>query len=179
MPCSSARPGSSGTMPAIDTTSGGARLRRSISRPTKPMGTAATNDATTEPRPAPWARRNAMVPAALAAPNATRAGNSASAGGGIRADGDERRTEPVGEVDHNGHTRDRCARHHDQFEEAACRGHGRTRDDVADRPDQGEPGEQDDQSGRDGHGRFEAQSELGAEPVQRQRRRGCDRAADR
>ena len=51
-------------MPVIDTTSGGARLRRSISRPTKPIGTAATNDATTAPRPAPWARRNTMVPAA-------------------------------------------------------------------------------------------------------------------
>ncbi len=36
MPCSSARPGNSGTMPAIDTTMGGASLRRSISLPTKP-----------------------------------------------------------------------------------------------------------------------------------------------
>ena len=64
MPCNSDKPGSSGTMPAIDTTIGGARLRRSINRPTKPIGTAATNDATTAPKPKLCASRNAMVPAA-------------------------------------------------------------------------------------------------------------------
>ena len=77
MPCSSAKPGSSGTMPAIDTTSGGARSRRSISLPINPIGTAATNDATTVPRPAPCASRKAMVPAAPPKAAATAAERSA------------------------------------------------------------------------------------------------------
>ena len=97
----------------------------------------------------------------------------------IRADGDERRTEAVGEVQHQRHTGDRRARHHDQLEEAARSGDRGTGDDVADRAHQRKAGEKHDQAGRDGHGRFELQSQLGAEPVEHQRGRGRDRTANR
>ena len=55
-PCSRAKPGSNGVIPAIETINGGVRLRRSISAPTSPTGTAAANDATTGLKPHVCAR---------------------------------------------------------------------------------------------------------------------------
>ena len=82
-------------------------------------------------------------------------------------------------MQHHCHAGDRRGGHHDQFEEAARGGDGRAGDDVADRAHQREPGKEDDEAGGDGHRRFEVQPQLGAQPVERQRRCGRDGAADR
>ena len=52
-------------------------------------------------------------------------------------------------------------------------------DDVADRAHQRKSGKKHNQAGGDGHRRFELQPQLGAEPVEHQRGRGRDRAANR
>ena len=94
----------------------------------------------------------------------------------VGADDDERGSEPGRQMQDQGHARDRRAGHHDQLEEPAGGRHRRSRDDVADRADQRQPGEQNHEARRDRDGRLELQAQLGAEPVEHQRRRGRDGA---
>jgi hypothetical protein len=82
-------------------------------------------------------------------------------------------------VQHQRHACDRRTGHHHQFEETASGSHGRTADDVADGTDQRQSGEQHDEARRDRHRRFEVQAELGAQPIEHQRRRGGDGSANR
>ena len=188
-------------MPVIDTTSGGARLRRSISRPTKSDrhrrderrhhgtqtralrqkehdGACGTAERRSH-RCGPFGIAGQGEGGRARRTECDTCGQLCQGGRCGRADCDERRAEPAGEVQHQRHTGDRRGRQHHQLEEAGRSGDRSTGDDVADRAHQRKAGKKYNQACRDGHRRFEMQPQLGAERVEQDRRRGRDRTANR